>query len=156
MVYLILFFYWNVVDLQCCASGVQYSNSVIYTYICMYVYIHIFFWFLQIMLLQDFEYNFLCYTVSPCCLSILYIAVCICASQILIYLPSPHHWWHHQLNEHEFEQTLGVGEGQGSLLYCSPWSSKVRHNWATEQYEQYTPLLCSSVTMFVSLFLFCK
>ena len=24
--------------------------------------------------------------------------------------------WHHQLNGHEFEQTLGVGEGQGSLL----------------------------------------
>ena len=24
-------------------------------------------------------------------------------------------WWHHQLNGHEFEQTLGDGEGQGSL-----------------------------------------
>ena len=23
--------------------------------------------------------------------------------------------WHHQLNEHEFEQVLGDGEGQGSL-----------------------------------------
>ena len=23
--------------------------------------------------------------------------------------------WHHQLNGHEFEQTLGDGEGQGSL-----------------------------------------
>ena len=28
--------------------------------------------------------------------------------------------WHHQLNEHEFEQALGVGYGQGSLAYCSP------------------------------------
>ena len=32
--------------------------------------------------------------------------------------------WHHQLNEHEFEQTPGAGEGQGSLAYCSPWGSK--------------------------------
>ena len=29
--------------------------------------------------------------------------------------------WHHQLNRHEFEQTLGDGEGQGSLGCCSPW-----------------------------------
>ena len=28
--------------------------------------------------------------------------------------------WHHQLDGHEFEQALGVGEGQGSLA-CSPW-----------------------------------
>ena len=32
--------------------------------------------------------------------------------------------WHHQLNGHEFEQTLGEGEGQGSLACCSPWSRK--------------------------------
>ena len=30
--------------------------------------------------------------------------------------------WHHQLNEHEFEQAPGDGEGQGSLVCCSPWS----------------------------------
>ena len=29
--------------------------------------------------------------------------------------------WHQQLNGHEFEQTLGNGEGQGSLVCCSPW-----------------------------------
>ena len=28
--------------------------------------------------------------------------------------------WHHQLNGHEFEQTPGDGEGQGSLACCSP------------------------------------
>ena len=28
--------------------------------------------------------------------------------------------WHHRFNEHEFEETLGVSEGQGSLVYCSP------------------------------------
>ena len=32
--------------------------------------------------------------------------------------------WHHQLNGHEFEQALGVGEGQGSLTHCSPWGHK--------------------------------
>ena len=32
--------------------------------------------------------------------------------------------WHHQLNGHEFEQTPGDGEGQGSLACCSPWGHK--------------------------------
>ena len=31
--------------------------------------------------------------------------------------------WHHQLNGHEFEQTLG-DRGQGSLVCCSPWGHK--------------------------------
>ena len=39
-------------------------------------------------------------------------------------------WWldditkDHQLNGHEFEQAPGVGDGQGSLAYCSPWGHK--------------------------------
>ena len=42
--------------------------------------------------------------------------------------------WHHWLNGHEFEQALGVGEGQGSLGCCSPWGHKEsdmteRLNW---------------------------
>ena len=32
--------------------------------------------------------------------------------------------WHHQLDGHEFEQALGDGEGQGSLVCCSPWGRK--------------------------------
>ena len=32
--------------------------------------------------------------------------------------------WHHWLDGHEFEQAPGVGEGQGNLSYCSPWSRK--------------------------------
>ena len=32
--------------------------------------------------------------------------------------------WHHCLNGHEFEQALGVGDGQGSQLCCSPWGHK--------------------------------
>ena len=31
---------------------------------------------------------------------------------------------HHRLNGHEFEQALGVGDGQGSLVLCSPWCHK--------------------------------
>ena len=31
--------------------------------------------------------------------------------------------WHHQLNEHEFEQAPG-DEGQESLACCSPWGRK--------------------------------
>ena len=32
--------------------------------------------------------------------------------------------WHHRLDEHEFEQALGVGDGQGSLVCYSPWGRK--------------------------------
>ena len=31
---------------------------------------------------------------------------------------------HHGLDEHEFEQAPGVGDGQGSLVHCSPWGCK--------------------------------
>ena len=39
--------------------------------------------------------------------------------------------WHHQLNGYEFEQTPGDGEGQGSLVCCSPWGH--RESDTTEQ-----------------------
>ena len=44
----------------------------------------------------------------------------------------------HWLNRHEFEQTLGVGDGQGSLVCCSPWGYKgldmtERLNWTDLQ-----------------------
>ena len=32
--------------------------------------------------------------------------------------------WHHQLAGHDFEQALGDGEGQGSLVCCSQWGCK--------------------------------
>ena len=32
--------------------------------------------------------------------------------------------WHHYLNGYEFEQALGVGDGEGSLAYCSLWDRK--------------------------------
>ena len=34
--------------------------------------------------------------------------------------------WHHQLNEHEFEQAPGVGDGQGALACCMGWKSWTR------------------------------
>ena len=32
--------------------------------------------------------------------------------------------WYHQLNGHESEEALGDGDGQGSLVCCSPWGHK--------------------------------
>ena len=59
--------------------------------------------------------------------------------------------WHHQLNGHEFEWTLGVGDGQGGLACCSPWGRKESHvteqlNW-TEILIQLWRLLIVSVTV---------
>ena len=32
--------------------------------------------------------------------------------------------WHHQLDGHKLEQALGVGDGQESLVHCSPGVAK--------------------------------
>ena len=32
--------------------------------------------------------------------------------------------WHHQHDRHKFEYAPGVGDGQGSLVCCSPWGPK--------------------------------
>ena len=40
--------------------------------------------------------------------------------------------WHHILDGPEFEQTLGVGDRQGSLACGSPWGRRVGHNWVTK------------------------
>ena len=44
--------------------------------------------------------------------------------------------WHLQLNRHESEQVLGDGEGQGSLVCCSPWAHRVEHDRVTEQQQR--------------------
>ena len=54
--------------------------------------------------------------------------------------------WHHQLNRHEFEQAPGVGDGQRSLVCCSPWGRKesdktVQLNWAALSWHN-----CSSIS----------
>ena len=33
-------------------------------------------------------------------------------------------WWHHRFNGYDFEQAPGVGDGQESLVCCSPWGWK--------------------------------
>ena len=43
--------------------------------------------------------------------------------------------WHHQLVGHEFEQTLGDGEGQGSLECCRQLGHRVRHDLVVEQQQ---------------------
>ena len=43
--------------------------------------------------------------------------------------------WHHQLNEYEFEQTLGDNGGQRSLAGCSSWCHRVRHDNIQQQYS---------------------
>ena len=46
--------------------------------------------------------------------------------------------WHHQLSGHEFEQAPEVGDGQGNLVYCSPWGRNESDmteglNWLIQQ-----------------------
>ena len=44
--------------------------------------------------------------------------------------------WHHQLNGHVFEQTLGDGGGPGTLVCCIHMGlQRVRHDRATEQQQ---------------------
>ena len=40
--------------------------------------------------------------------------------------------WHHRLNGHEFEYTLGVGDGQRGLACCDSWGHKELNTTETE------------------------
>ena len=71
--------------------------------------------------------------------------------------------WHHQLDGHEFEQALGVGDGQGSLACCSPWGCKESDmtewteliRWINEQISVYISWtlqkICSKVYIFINV-----
>ena len=48
--------------------------------------------------------------------------------------------WHHQLSGHEFEQTPGDSEGQGSPVCCSLWGHKESNMTVTEQQQQQATL----------------
>ena len=52
-----------------------YCRVIQFTYMYQYILFRILF---RYGLAQDIEHSSLCYTVGPCCLSILYIVVCIC------------------------------------------------------------------------------
>ena len=41
--------------------------------------------------------------------------------------------WYHLFNGHEFEQTQGDGVKQGSLVDCSSWGHRFRHDRANQQ-----------------------
>ena len=43
--------------------------------------------------------------------------------------------WYHRLNGQEFEQALGVGDGQGCLAFCSPWGQKGLDTTETERLD---------------------
>ena len=49
--------------------------------------------------------------------------------------------WHHPFDGHEFDQPLGVGDGWGGPVHCSPWGCRVGHDWATVLISQ-DRLLC--------------
>ena len=60
--------------------------------------------------------------------------------------------WHHSLSGHEFGQTPGDGEGQGSLASCSPWGRKEPDTTERLNNAQGNTLLADgSVWLFVSL-----
>ena len=69
----LFFLNWSIADLQCCANFCCTTKWFSYTYV--YILFHILFHYC---LSQDIEYSLLCSTVRPCCVSILYIIVCIC------------------------------------------------------------------------------
>ena len=61
--------------------------------------------------------------------------------------------WHHRLNGHEFEYTLGVGDGQGGLACCSPWGGKESDttDWLNRTEQRETKDL-NSGTYIISIF----
>ena len=78
--------------------------------------------------------------------------------------------WHHQLNGHEFELALGVGDGQGSLVCCSPWGRREsdmtewlnwtdHHHWLNYYYLVLLdcfPLFLHFLTSLIKLILWLK
>ena len=65
--------------------------------------------------------------------------------------------WHHQLHGHEFEQTLGDGEGQGSLVSCGPWGRKESDTTEQQQLTDFLgPSDCSkNINKTVCVFIAC-
>ena len=66
-------------------------------------------------------------------------------------------WWHHWLDEHEFEWTPGVGDGQGALACYSSSGRKElgmieRLNW-TELNVLWIKILCILNSQFMNMFL---
>ena len=60
--------------------------------------------------------------------------------------------WHHQLNGHECEQTLGNDEGQGSLACCSPWGHKKSDMTEPLNNKYWSPRFQVNGTEFIFIF----
>ena len=56
--------------------------------------------------------------------------------------------WQHQLTGHEFEQTLGDREGQGSLVHCSGVARR-GHNLAIEQQHSSLVIVSCDIGVFM-------
>ena len=58
--------------------------------------------------------------------------------------------WHHWLNGHEFEQALGVGDGEGSLVCYSPWGRREleMNEWLNWTENSYVEALIPNETVF--------
>ena len=120
---MILFFYIYIY-IYIYIHTVKYIHSYIYTqlyiYSVIYIYIHILFHYV---LWQDIKYSSLCYTVGPCCLSILYKIVCI--RQVFV-LPPFHRWRAERWNtfskvEEVVSDRLRFFRRQSDLRIHTPW-----------------------------------
>ena len=87
--FLKMLFYSSIVNLQCCINFCCIAKWFSYTY--AYILFHILFHY---GLSQDIVYSSLCYTGGPCCLSILYIIVCIWS-----------HYWAYILRKPSFKKS---------------------------------------------------
>ena len=72
----LIFFFWSIVDLQCCANLCHTAVWLGYTHTDI-----LFLYSFSFGLSQETGYSSQCYTVGPCCLSILNIIVCIYCPQ---------------------------------------------------------------------------
>ena len=64
--------------------------------------------------------------------------------------------WHHWLNGNEFKQTPGDGEGQGSLVWCSPWGPKNQTSLRNWTIKNNSYIKNSSFIQFLSFSVFTK
>ena len=62
--------------------------------------------------------------------------------------------WHHRLDGHEFDQTPGVGDGQGDLVCCSPWGCKELDT--TERLKKNRLKIAEKSEISINLYLFSK
>ena len=59
--------------------------------------------------------------------------------------------WHHRLDGLEFEQALRVGDGQGGLVCCSPWSCKELDTTERLNGTDQSGIICMSEVVDISL-----